>query len=157
NVATLRLFRGPEGTPLAEFHQPAAWRGFALSSDGRLLARQVRSSQVEVRDVVAGGPPLCITPRGRVHHDAALWLGDDWLTVQIDQTIHLVHWNARCLEFRLLRGDREQVLWPALEGAGLSRGIPLTPERLPSWVQHQAGRFRAAAWGRLIAAVDRFS
>jgi hypothetical protein len=155
NVTHLRLFRGPEGTPLGEFHQPNAWRGFALSGDGRLLARQVRSSQVEVRDVVGGGPPVCVTPRGRFHHDAAVGLGDSWLSVQIDQTVHLVRWDKGRLEFYLARDKREWMMPPpgkAGEIAEVAR-----PDRLPPWLQHQAGRFRAAARCHLLAAVDRFS
>src|SRR5262249_8340017 len=34
SVCKLRLFRGPEGIPLAEFYQPPSLRRFALSSDG---------------------------------------------------------------------------------------------------------------------------
>jgi hypothetical protein len=154
NVTHLRLFRGPEGTPLAEFHQPSSWRGFTLSSDGRLLGRQVRSSQVEVRDVTAGGPPLCVPPRGHFHHDAVVELGDRWLVVQIDQVLHVVSWDEGRLMFHLARGEPKRLSAVMVKKVG---GIRATPTRVPPWLQDQAGRFRAAAWGNLIAAVDRFS
>jgi hypothetical protein len=159
NVCKLRLFRGPDGIPLAEFHQPTPRCRFALSSDGRLLARQVRSSQVEVRDVLAGGPPVCQSPRGRFHHDAVLELGRDWLSLQIEQTIHLVRWGAGRLECSLGRGDLDTFLRCELASGGLAgRGTRATASQVPSWLQERcAGRFRAAAVDRLIAAVDRFS
>ncbi len=157
NVTHLRLFRGPEGTPLAEFHQPTAWRGFALSGDGRLLARQVRSSQVEVRDVVGGGPPLCVTLRGRFHHDAVVELGDQWLSIQIDQTLHVVFWDKGRLEFHVWRSEGERVLGAAL-GVRASGAIRAAADRLlPDWLQVLSARFRAAAYRSLIAVVDRFS
>jgi hypothetical protein len=156
NVTHLRLFRGPEGTPLAEFPQPNTRLGFALSSDGRLLARQVRSSQVEVRDVVAGGPPSCLTPRGRFHHDAVVVLGDKWLSVRIDQTIHRVHWSEGRLDFHVAREEHKRV-FEVLRKAGTLEGTTAKPSQLPPWLQDQAGRFRAAAVRNLIAAVDRFS
>jgi hypothetical protein len=154
----LRLFRGPQGIPLAEFHQPATLCRFALSSDGRLLARQPRASQVEVRDVAAGGPPLCLTPRGRFHHNAVLELGKDWLTLQTDNTLHLVRWGSGRLQGSLGRGDLESFLRCELAAGGLgSRGTRATAGQVPAWLRDQCGsRFTAAAVERLTGAVDRF-
>jgi hypothetical protein len=158
NVYKLRLFRGPGGVPLAEFHQPLALRRFALSADGRLLARQVRSSQVEVRAVHGTGPPQALTPRGGFHHDAEVELGEGWLSLQIDKTIHLARWVLGRLEFSLGRGDLDNFLRCELALGGLgARGTRAVPEQVPAWLREMGGRFRAAAVGLLVAAVDRFS
>jgi hypothetical protein len=161
NIHRLRLFRGPEGVPLAEFHQPHAWRSFALSCDGQLLARQVRSSQVEVRDVTAGGPPLALTPRGRFHHDAEVELGERWLSLRIDQTIHLLRWTNGCLETRLglSVSDVETFLRSALTDGDLGgRRVRARSGQPPCWLPSSLReRFRAAAFSNLVAAVDRFS
>jgi hypothetical protein len=158
NVYKLRLFRGPSGVPLAEFHQPLALRRFALSADGRRLARQVRSSQVEVRAVHSSGPPQALTPRGGFHHDAEVELGDSWLSLQIDKTIHLARWVLGRLEFSLGRGDLDTFLRCELALGGLgARGTRAAPEQVPAWLREMGGRFRAAAVGPLVAAVDRFS
>jgi hypothetical protein len=150
--AILRLFRGPAGTPLAEFRQN--WGAFALSSDGRLLARLVRSSEVEVRDVVAGGPPVCVPPRGRFHHDAVVALGDYWLSIQVHQTVHLVSWDTGRLAFRLARDKSE---WrPPPAGKMPADAEVARPQWLLSEMANQAGRFRAVALRYLNAVVDRF-
>jgi hypothetical protein len=158
NVYKLRLFHGPEGIPLAEFHQPLALSRFALSADGRLLARQVRATQIEVRDVHSAGPPLALTPRGGFHHDAQVELGEGWLSLQIDKTIHLARWVLGRLEFTLGRGDLDNFLRCELAVGGLgARGIRAVAEQVPAWLRGSGGRFRAAAVGPLIAVVDRFS
>jgi hypothetical protein len=158
NFCKLRLFQGPKGVPLAEFHQPLALSRFALSADGRLLARQVRSAQVEVRDVHSPGPPLALTPRGGFHHDAEVELGEGWLSLQIDKTIHLARWVLGRLEFTLGRGELDNFLRCELAVGGLgARGTRATAGQVPAWLHGSGGRFRAAAVGSLIAAVDRFS
>jgi hypothetical protein len=159
NTCKLRLFRGPQGVPLAEFHQPHGLRRFALSTDGRLLARQVRSSQVEVRDVVAGGPPLALTPRGRYHHDARLQLGEFWLTILIDKTLHLVRWDHSRLKCTVGCGGATSFAGCEMGGGiGLGPWDRARPGQLPPWLPASAdGRFRAAAWSNLVAVVDRYS
>ncbi len=152
----LRLFRGPEGTPLDQFVQPPGLDRFALSADGRLLARMVRSTQVEIRDVAAGGPPLCVTLRGRFHDSVAVELGDCWLSIRAGETAHLVNWHAGRLEFRQLRGSAA-FLWEARARDDIpTECVPAVPRQLPGFLHDTTGRFRAAARSNLIAVVDAY-
>src|SRR5262249_44905102 len=79
----LRLFQGPNGVPLREFHLMFSRPEFALSSDGRLLVRPTGPNQVEVHDLVDGGGPVLVTPRGGSHQRLDVRLGKRWLTVQV--------------------------------------------------------------------------
>jgi hypothetical protein len=151
----LRLFRGPEGSPLDQFVQPPGLERFALSADGRLLARLVRTSQVEIRDVAAGGPPLCVTLRGRFHDAVAVELGDSWLSIQVGETAHLVRWDEGRLVFSQARGSAAALIRSELVRAGLpTDGARAVSRPLPDFLREATGRFRAAAWRDLIAVVD---
>jgi hypothetical protein len=156
NVARLWLFRGPEGVPLAMYQQPHALRHAALSADGRLLARQANSAEAEVREV-RGGPPVSVTPRGGYHHDADVILGGSWLSICVGRRVHLARWDGGQLRFQFAHGKPADVLAAAVGGASASAGRRATQDRVTAWLQAQgSGRFRAAAWGQLTAAVDRF-
>jgi hypothetical protein len=155
--AVLRLFRGPRGIPLAAFPQPRDELRFALSNDGRLLAQEVGRAQVEIRDVLAGGPPRHVTSVGRFHSDVKIELGDRWLILQIDKRMHLIRWDQGSL---ILQSGRQSLaaFRLALMQAGLANGgLAALPSNLPSWMRNDAGnRYLAAACGRLLAVLDRF-
>jgi hypothetical protein len=158
DVSTLHLFRGPDGVPAGQFTQPHGLRHFALSGDGRLLARQVRSGQAEVRDVPAGGPPRCHTPRGRFHHGVAVELGECWLSLEIGKTLHLICWDQGRLSFSRGRGPGAHGVKDDLLRAGLCNGGVRARDRsLPDFLNRvNSGRFRAAAQNNLTAVVDAF-
>lgn len=119
----LRLFRGPEGIPLSEFPQQTANMGFALSIDGRYLARHVGRCQVSVRDVNSSGPPALITHKGGCHQELKVELGHRWLTIQVGNFGHLLRWDAEQLELRNARGTNIAHLKESLSGQ--IRGKPL--------------------------------
>jgi hypothetical protein len=153
----LRLFRGPEGTPLGEYTQPKEHAAFALSSDGRLLARQVGAYQLEVRDAVSGGLPRCVTLLGRYHHAVQANLGERWLLLEAHNIAHLVRWDEGRLVCSQAREDPATFLrrefvgrqWPL-------NGAQALAERLPEVVAYDPERFRLAAWSNLTAVVDAY-
>lgn len=103
----LRVFRGPEGTPLGEYYQPVAGAGFALSADGRLLARLrgaglQQTNQLEVRDLARGVIGFT-TPRGRCHPGYQFELGEMRLTLRIGKMSHVIGWKDGRLEVRFTR------------------------------------------------------
>jgi hypothetical protein len=101
----LRLFRGPIGIPLAEFsHGHPRW-GFALSADGRRLARQIAPRRVEVRDSDGAGF-LWLTAEGKCHHDVRAGLGDQWLLLRVGNWAHLLRWDGTTLAIRTNRSRR---------------------------------------------------
>jgi hypothetical protein len=154
-AAILRLFRGPEGMPLEQFTQPAGFERFALSADGLLVARKVRSSQVEIRDVLAGGPPRCLTLCGRFHDVVVVELGDCWLTLRIGETLHLVRWNEGRLVFGLGRAAYKAFVEDEVARTSAPPVCTLAvPGRLPDFLDGWTGRYRATAWSNLVAVVD---
>jgi hypothetical protein len=154
----LRLFRGPDGTSLAELVQPPRLPGhIALSPDGRRLAREVGRCEIEVRDLDAGLRLLATTPRGKCHQGLAVELGETWLTLRAGRSVHLLLWNRGVLECGFSAGDRDWILREQLAGASLpSRGTRATAGGLPAFVHYDRQRFQAAAHDRLIAVVDGY-
>ena len=107
----LWLFRGPGGQTIATRQMSYERDGFALSSDGQMLALQRGQCQVEVRRTQPGCQDvLCVTPVGRFHNNVVVELGECWLCLAIDRTIHLARWESGRLEVSLLRGDLRAVL-----------------------------------------------
>jgi hypothetical protein len=138
----LWVVRGPEGF-LLHWQQLAAERDrFALSSDGNLLAVQRGPCQLEVREVGWAGPPQCVTPTGGFHHDVAVHLEDCWLALCIERALHLFRWDAGVLVARHSAVEIKK-------GGNLSRNL------LPAFLRYD-DRFRGAARGPLIAAVDAY-
>jgi hypothetical protein len=142
---TVRVFRGPTGVPLGEYRRPPDVAAFALSPDGRLLALQSGTFQVEVRDALAGGPPRCVTAVGRYHHDASVEVGDHRLTIQMPRMLHQVRWEKGRLE------------WTHVRDRGVSpQGTEARPVALPTAVAYDPRRFRKLAPNRLLAVVDAY-
>src|SRR5262249_33112169 len=54
----LRLFRGPHGAPLATLPLDSRGTDFALSADGRLVARRRHRSRLEIHTVDGSAPPV---------------------------------------------------------------------------------------------------
>jgi hypothetical protein len=157
---TLRLFRGPRGVPAGEFDQPASMAAFALSCDGRLLARQAGLYSVEVRDVLAGGRPQRLDAPPRTPENLKVYLGERWLALTFDGHSHLVRWDRGRLDPHHTSAgvDRLDAFIAArLYRTNLSRkGTPALTERLPAACRYDDARFKYAARGNVIAVVDVF-
>jgi MoxR-vWA-beta-propeller ternary system domain bpX1 len=150
----LCLYRVPEGVSLGEYKQPPLQWEHALSSDGRLLARQINPVQVEIRPqlqlvaLTRNGDSTwsrTTTTRAGFHSGAMLQAGDYWLRLQVTPRIaHRVSWDG---------GE----LVCVVEDRGLLDSYPFAElRRLPPWVAYDPHRFQRAAWGGLIAVLDRF-
>ena len=97
---TVRLYRGPNGIPLAEYRVPLPASGFALSSDSRLLALQTIHGQVEVRDTTGDGTPIASTYAGNFS-PRQLLLGHRWLLLRKGRANYfLLNWQGGSLEVR---------------------------------------------------------
>jgi hypothetical protein len=152
----LWLFHGPQGRTITTFPVAFDRDGFTLSSDGRLLALQRGPCQLEIRGTQpAGGDVRGVTPVGRFHNNAIVELGERWLCLAVDRTIHLARWGAGRLELSLHRGDMREVLRRELAGCRLSPdGTRALPGRVPGFLRYDSVRFRLAAWRNLVAVVD---
>jgi len=122
---TLRLFTGPEGTPLAEFPHSNPGFGFVLSADGRKLARQIDVRQVEVRDVYQGGAPTLVTRNGGYHTKVRIHLGPQELEISAGKFCHHLCWERGDLEHQFL-GPRKS----AMEAAGKRNAGPYDSARI---------------------------
>jgi hypothetical protein len=128
---------------------------FALSGDGRLLARQVGDSQLEVRDALAGGPPLCVTRVRGFQKRVTTVLGDRWLLLRRRKVAHLIRWDGQKLQCKRHRGVAGAFLRAELAGTSLSLdGITAQGGALPGFLDHAPPRSQAVAHGPLLAAVD---
>jgi hypothetical protein len=156
----LHLFRGPEGTPLAVYPQaPAFWR-FTLSDDGRLLARQIATGQLEVREVGNSGPPLCTTRGGGFHKNMTVILGDRCLLLRVRKTFQFLSWDHGRLTCLTRKGDAAAFMRDELVRSNRAwMAVEATKGPLPDFVAHESARFVRVAQGglgRLIALVDEF-
>jgi hypothetical protein len=99
---SLLILRGPDGIPVCEYpYSQGAYGPFVLSSDGRLLARQIdKSPMVQVHDLNRDGVSVFTTPKARHHSNLKVRLGDAWLIVDIGNLTHLVRWDRGPLDLR---------------------------------------------------------
>jgi hypothetical protein len=146
----LRLFRGPNGVPLGEIDHARNHPRFALSADGRRLARQTGPYQVEVRRVGDGLSHLAVTPRGRCHQDVQVALGDHWLSLQVGKQSHFVSWQTGVLEVPFKLQGLET------HGHSTPTGARAVRHQLPKTVWYDMRRFVAGATGEVDVAVDAF-
>ncbi len=146
----LFLFRGPGGTPIGTLGLPFENDTFALSSDGRLLAVQRGSSQVQVREVQPGLGIRAATPLGRFHNNVVVELGEKMLWLSIDRTTHWLRWETGELIASLAQEP------PPGRGGPPRSATRALPGRVPGFLRHDRWRFRLAAWRTLIAVVSVF-
>jgi hypothetical protein len=153
----LRLFRGPEGTPLGEFTYYGEQPAFALSGDGRVLAREVPGEGfLEVHDLTRPGEPPFRTTRGKVQRGPAVELGEQWLTIEVGNMIHLARWDRRRLDLSFARGDRDEFLRRGLAGTHRSTRVRADRAGLPAPAAYDRVRFVAGARLDVALAVDVF-
>jgi hypothetical protein len=154
---SLRLFRGPEGIPLAEYSLATQGDDFVLSPDGRWLAHQGGDARMIVHEVAGGKAPVRLTRRGGFSQAYHFLLGEGWLLLTSGKRHHyLFRWDRAALEIR--QGAiaesflRQEIGLPA----GRTAGVPATGHRLPDMVRYDLQRFILKAENRLIAVGDRF-
>jgi hypothetical protein len=152
----LRLFRGPDGEVLGELMQPPRLPGFiALSPDGRLLAREINRTEIEVRALDEGLRVVRATPRGKCHQGLSVELGEMWLTLRVGRSNHLLHWDRGPLECAFGIGDRDRFVRQQLAGSDLpTGGATASAAGLPAFVHYDRLRFQTAARAGLVAVVD---
>ncbi len=157
HTVSLHLFRGPEGTPLAVYPQTPTFSRFTLSDDGRLLARQIATGQLEVREVGNSGPPLCVTRSGGFHKNITVVLGDRWLLMRVRKTFQFLRWDQGRLQRCTRKGDAATIVRNEVAESDLSpTGVEASKGPLPDFASHESARFTRVAQGRLIALLDEF-
>ncbi len=153
----LRLFQGPRGIPLAALQQYKDTHRFALSSDGRLLAREIDRGQVQIHDVLIEGPPRHTTQVGRFHPDVQVELGKRWLIIQIGKINHQVRWDRGKLEMTSTRTPHAVDKHWLMKARLANGGVPARAGRMPDFLPPDPGeRFTRIAENNLLAVVDRF-
>jgi hypothetical protein len=139
----LRVFRGPEGIFLGEYSLAELNLDFTLSTDGQLLARQLRGDEVEIRDVDGTLSPLGRITVGKFPHRLWFVLGDDSIELFPGTSPIVVSWQQAGLVLK--RGVVASKL-----------GESATRETLPSFLKYDSQRWLLGARRRLWAASDRF-
>jgi hypothetical protein len=150
----LRLFGGPQGAALASLPLDRRGMDFALSADGRLVARRWhRSSRLEIHAVDGSAPPVQ-TQTGKFSGAHGLEVGRRCLLVFTRKGhVHLFAWATGKLTVQDL-GDpttpaRDQRTQTAHSGIG-------SPEGVPEFLRDDPDRFRLGARGEVTAVADRY-
>ena len=159
-AVTLRLFRLPDSSPICEYPQQRSSDAFALSGDGRWLARQIAEMQVAVHDLSKGSDPQSVTPVEKCHQNLRVELGDSWLAVRIGERTHIIDWEGASL--RIESGLKERHL--DLRRYCTARGLPYpstlagTADLKPAWshVWYDRKRFTLSATWKLTVTIDVF-
>jgi hypothetical protein len=94
---SIHLFRAPDGLSLGAMPVGEGESGFALSADGRYVARRLGPRVLHVREVGSAGPPLFVTERARVHSQLSARLGDSCLWMQVGNHHHVLRWDREYL------------------------------------------------------------
>jgi hypothetical protein len=149
---TLRLFRGPDGIPLAE--HPTHGH-VALSSDGRLVAYSRGPSQVVVRTTDGGTVPLLMTVKGHAHPRIDIRLGRKLLVVRVGHHGHLFNWHSEELQITPLT-DETRSSTPKAVRVLETCGTRALSAGLPDWVRYDPRRFVQAARAEVIVVSDSF-
>jgi hypothetical protein len=143
NQRQLVLFRGPNGDVLGELPYDHRDGPFALSADGRLLARR-RPRDVEVTETANPAAVVATVPHAALHNWFWLWLSADpfYLTLRIGAFEH---------RFRLADGQLDHALVRDREWKAKPTAVPLCPPaadydpaRFPPGGEVAAGPWRMA-------------
>jgi hypothetical protein len=139
----LHLFTGPEGRLLCEHTVNLPQFGFALSSDGRLVAVQTQGNKVQVYGVGDTGMPLIETRAGGYSQTVNFRLEPSRLIIVSGKKHgHIVDWSGAQLVC-------QHVLHYQFPNQQL-RTIPVNS------LLYDKERFTSAYQGRLLAAVDSY-
>jgi hypothetical protein len=145
-VSKLVLFRGPGGAVLGEMNYFARDRAFALSADGRFLARNRGAREVVVSDTARPAEPIALATLAGLHDSLEVRLTDVpfRLTIQVGRFAHTFH----------LRG--EELQYEHYEPRAGTAGGPYSPSAAAP--RYDPARFppdRVVSSGRLRAVLDR--
>jgi hypothetical protein len=152
---TLHLLQMPNGVPLGEYQLGEFFHCFALSGDGKLLARQTSQSRVEVREVSDLAHRRLLTTSGKFHPDCTVILGRDWLAVQVGNFRHILDWRSGELVITEDRFGKQDSL-QSLEIARRNLFLKAEARYLPASVHYDPQRFLAAATFDLTVVVDAY-
>jgi hypothetical protein len=149
----LLALRGPTGVPVWECGVFSSTAAFALSRDGRLLARQSKPERLEVRDLTDVTRCVSAEP-GRFHSRLVVGLSDQLLGIAIGKRIHLLDWSNEILEHG--RPSTSTSLRSLLEQRRIEQDFPPTKVY---WIVPHAGersnRFNGIVAGPLVILVDK--
>lgn len=151
--ATLRLFRGPHGDPMGEYPLAPGCEEFALSGDGRILARRIGWRIFQVREALNAADRGIVTSKGRHHDKLQVELGDVWLIARAGRRVHLIRWDRERLEIRSSDGQEPSPFLAAFGGETLPFNYAVTTRR-PGAVAYDHRRFLTGCPHRLDVAVD---
>jgi hypothetical protein len=147
-AVTCRLFRGPDGIPLAEYAISPDHYGVCLSSDGRLLARQV-NRRIQVDRVIEGGHGFTFsTQSGGFHSQLKLVLVENCLFMCFGNThVHSVLWGGELLATGYQRMDARHLLETGARG---------TKQEIPEIAKYDPERFTLGAKVTVSVVADYF-
>jgi hypothetical protein len=149
----IRLFLAPDGISVSEFKALRRF-GFVLSWDGKRIARQVGSSQLEVRETRGSG--YLLTRTGGYHPELQFRLGDGWLVAHHENHLHLVRWDGPTAEVRYTHQNAKDFLIRELGMALYLTGHQRCPGWLHAAAQYDSKRFLAGAQAQVAAVSDRY-
>jgi hypothetical protein len=151
---TLRLFRGPEGVPLASYLMDPRTPDFILSADGRWLARAVTQARVEIRRVIGDAGPV-VTEAGGYSGPPALLLNYRCLLIRSGKHhAHLLRWETGVLQTAHARDGGAS--FTADSPRLFSHGQDATPAGVPAFLQYDPRRFLRGAMRKVIAVADGY-
>ncbi|MBL8792504.1 MAG: hypothetical protein JNM56_01225 [Planctomycetia bacterium] len=153
---TLRLLDVERGVVVREFASVTAWPTFALSADGRRLARLIGAHQLGVYDLAAGGVPQSVTPSGGCHSNLTVEQGEDWLELMVGERVHRLRWGTGTLElFHDKRGRHARAAAPS--GSPPPRTVPQPLDA--AWYQtwyHRLRLLSPSMYADRFVLVDQF-
>jgi hypothetical protein len=156
----LRLFQLPDGMLLSMFENSFGSGAFALSSNGRWLARQIAPHQIAVHEAGNSGRPLSVTPTGKCHSNLSVLLGDYWLRLEVGERTYLLCWDAARLDIQRFHQDGNARVQQELTRLSLRYpGMPATAFEPPTaWTNLWYDRRRFLRWAKaeLAVIVDAF-
>jgi hypothetical protein len=151
--ATLRLFRGPHGAALASLPLDSRALDFALSADGRLVARRHHRNRLEIH-AVDGGAPSVITQTGGFSGPHYLELGRHCLLLMASRG-HT--YQFQWITSKLIVQPLSDPLAPVAREAGgtLSFRSP-PPAAVPDFLNYDPERFVHRVRGEVAVVADRY-
>lgn len=102
--------------------------GFALSRDGLMFARRVGDRHIEVRRIAGGPSALLFTPKAKFHPGMTVGLGEGFLTIRAERTVHVVRWDSHRIEFARAAAEDPSLAETILAGLDFTTVIPAKRE-----------------------------
>jgi len=152
--SVLRLFRMPTGFPSGHFSQNVNFERFALSEDGRYLARQVGFTEVEVRATEDAHQKLLQIPRSKYHPAREARISRGRLATLIGRHLHIFDWHDGVLTFSYKATGRGFNL-STVEIANRSPWLAFS-DGIPEFARWDSKRFLKAAFFDVFAVLDAF-